>query len=78
MRSDEVRDGESQLKLLGVDFGEPFDVRTFSGSSRYIWAELQRRNVLVDAFTPYPKRALELSYKLRAFRPRAFHLEQSL
>jgi alpha-maltose-1-phosphate synthase len=71
MRTDEARDGESQLKLLGVDFGEPFDVRTFSGSSRYIWAELQRRNVLVDAFTPYPKRTLELSYKLRAFRPNA-------
>lgn len=69
METGEVRHGESALKLLGVDFGEPFDVRTFSGSSRYIWSELQRREVLVDAFTPYPKRALELLYKLRAFRP---------
>lgn len=69
MGKTEAHEGESELDLLGVDFGEPFDVKTFSGSSRYIWSELQRREVLVDAFTPYPKRALELLYKLRAFRP---------
>lgn len=65
----EVSTQDDQLRLLGIDFGPPFDVRTFSGSSRYIWTELRRRGVLVDAFTPYPSRAVELLYKARAFRP---------
>lgn len=64
----EFADRANGLALLGVDFGDPFHVKTFSGSSRHIWGELQRRDVLVDAFTPYPATPLVTLYKLRAFR----------
>jgi glycosyltransferase involved in cell wall biosynthesis len=56
-------------RLLGLDFGAPFHVKTFSGSSRHIWTALARQGVLVDAFTPFPSRPLVLTYKLRAFHP---------
>jgi glycosyltransferase involved in cell wall biosynthesis len=58
-----------KIKLLGVDFEAPFDVRTFSGSSFHIWTELKSRGLLIDAFTPRPSAAAVGYYKLRSFRP---------
>ncbi|MDM7973138.1 MAG: glycosyltransferase family 4 protein, partial [candidate division Zixibacteria bacterium] len=55
--------------MLGIDYGDPWDIRTFSGSSRYLWSEFRRQGVLVDAFTPYPSRPLTMFYKARAFHP---------
>jgi len=64
-----MMDVRKRVRLIGIDFGNPFGVDTFSGSSRYIWREFQRQGVLVDAFAPYPSSRVIAFYKLLAFRP---------
>ncbi len=57
------------VNLLGIDFGDPFDIRTFSGSSPYIWAGLKKNGALADVFSPYPPEPIVNFYKLMSFRP---------
>jgi len=58
-----------ELKLVGVDFSEPFDMKTFSGSSYHIWSKLKEKRVLVDSFSPYPPANIVRFFKLLSFNP---------
>ncbi|MDF1544731.1 MAG: glycosyltransferase family 4 protein [bacterium] len=62
---------KSTMKLLGIDYGDPYDISTFSGSSYHIWTTLKNKVDLVQAITPYPARAITTLFKLAAFRPSA-------
>ncbi len=57
------------VKIIGIDFTEPFDLKTFSGSSYHIWTTLKERGALVDAFTPRPSGTIVNLYKLLSFQP---------
>lgn len=58
-----------KIRLLGLDYGDPYNINTFSGSSRYIWNSLSEKGVLVEAFTPYPSRPVKIFFQLASFRP---------
>jgi glycosyltransferase involved in cell wall biosynthesis len=52
-----------------MDYGDPYDINTFSGSSRSIWNNLNEKGILVEAFTPYPSRPIKLLFQMASFRP---------
>ena len=62
---------EKRIRLLGIDYGDPHDIATFSGSSYHIWTTMKNKVNLIDAFTPYPSQPVTIFYKLLAFRPSA-------
>lgn len=59
----------AKIKLLGVDFSDPYNIKTFSGSSYFIWTKFKEKASLVDAFAPYPSKWVTNYYKLLSFHP---------
>ena len=57
------------IKLLGIDFSDPYDIKTFSGSSYFIWTKFKEKANLVNAFAPYPSKWVANFYKLLSFHP---------
>ena len=54
-------------KILGVIDEDPFDYRTWSGSSKYFFGGLAEVGVLYDAISASPSRLGSLFYKLKSF-----------
>ena len=56
------------LKLVGVVDEEPFDPRTWSGTSAYFFGALKQRGVLHDAVSALPSKAVRRFYQLLSFQ----------
>lgn len=56
------------LKLLGVIDEEPFDERTWSGSSAYFFGALKQRGVLHAAIPAQPPKLTQLIYQALSFQ----------
>ncbi len=59
----------SNIKILGVMDEEPFDYKTWSGSSRYFFSALREKGVLYDAIHTEPPRLTSTLFKLMSFYP---------
>jgi glycosyltransferase involved in cell wall biosynthesis len=58
---------EDDIKIIGVIDEEPFDFRTWSGISYYLFSSLARKSVLHTAISAEPPKWLTNSYKLLSF-----------
>ncbi len=56
-------------KIIGIIDGAPFDIRTWSGSSKYLFRELQKRNALVNAYSAVPPNLLKRILQALVFSP---------
>lgn len=59
--------GAKDIKILGVIDEEPFDFRTWSGSSHYFFSALKRNNYLYKAISAQPSNITNYIYKLLSF-----------
>jgi glycosyltransferase involved in cell wall biosynthesis len=59
----------ADLRLVGVMDKDPFDYRTWSGSSRYLFTTLDERGVLINAVDAQPSRAVTTWYQLASIQP---------
>jgi len=59
----------SGVRILGVIDEAPFDYRTWSGSSRYLFDALKRAGCLYDALAAEPPRIEARLFQARDFRP---------
>lgn len=57
------------VKILGVIDEDPFDYRTWSGSSNYFFTALKRNNFLYDAISAQPSKLSSAFYKGLSFHP---------
>lgn len=57
-----------KVKIVGVIDEDPFDQRTWSGSSHYFFNALRQKNSLLDAIDAYPSKLLCNWYKLKSFQ----------
>lgn len=71
----------SDIRILGVIDEDPFDYRTWSGSSRYFFEALKRAGCLYDAIAAEPPLVEARLFQARDFRPERaawrfkFHLD---
>lgn len=57
-------------KIIGVIDEDPFDPKTWSGSSAYFFRALRDRGVLCGAISAQPTQGMKLLYKGLSFQPR--------
>lgn len=57
------------VKILGVISGDPFNCKTWSGSSYYLFSALRRNGWLYDAISAKPTKIVDYFYRLTNFHP---------
>jgi glycosyltransferase involved in cell wall biosynthesis len=60
---------QKEVKILGVIVGDPFDHKTWSGSSRYFFYALKEKGYLYKAISAELPTMTELFYKIKSFHP---------
>ncbi|MDD5722600.1 MAG: glycosyltransferase family 4 protein [Syntrophales bacterium] len=63
----------ADVKILGVIDEDPFDFRTWSGSSRYLFQSLREKGNLCGAVSAQPSKYISTIYKLLSFYPNMAH-----